>query len=242
MPLKKLKRLEGMNMKNNIMVIGNKKEKVEKVKDLVLKAAPDDASKSALDESQETFRVADRRQDRDAIREAVRGQDREAVREPVRDQDREPVYDIDWGNEQSVLNKLEGKFLADRRFYARALYMQKIECRKRFAGMVSEPSILTDPIEFMIIDLSMGGIGIICEYELIIGTNLLFNLSLDNIQYDIRCEVVYCFQNSDKYRAGLRIVGRDMKFIRHLKIFVARLSLQSKYGSRTLDTIHREHN
>ena len=85
----------------------------------------------------------------------------------------------------------------------------------------------------MIIDLSMGGIGIICEYELLVGTILFFNLSLDNIAYDIKCEVAYCLQNDDKYRACLKIVDRDRNFIRHLKILVARLSLQSKYGTRT---------
>lgn len=196
-----LKRLEDFIMKNNIMVIGNRKEKVEKEAELVLRDALADGLSVASGNSQDTVL--------------------------------EPVYENDWGNEQSVLNKLEGKVLADRRFYARALYMQRIKCNTLFDSVESEPSYLIEPLEFMIVDLSMGGIGIICEYEIMIGTILFFNLSLDHIAYDIKCEVVYCFQNSDKYRIGLKIVGRDMNFIRHLKIFVARLSLQSQYGTRT---------
>jgi hypothetical protein len=192
-------------MKNNTMVIGNRKEKVEKEADLILKEAVAEGLSVASGNIQKT------------------------VQEPVQ----EPVYENDWGNEHSVLSKLEGKILADRRFYTRALYMQRIKCITLFESVGSEPSYLSEPIEFMIIDLSMGGIGIICEYEIMIGMILFFNLSLDNIEYGIKCEVVYCFQNSDKYRVGLRVVGRDMKFIRHLKIFVARLSLQSKYGNRT---------
>jgi hypothetical protein len=201
MPLKMLKRCEGLIMKNNIMVIGNRKERVEKEADLILKDTLAENLSAALENSQETVQ--------------------------------EPVYDNDWGDEHSFLNKLDGQILADRKFYTRALYMQRIECNTLFDGVESEPSYLAEPLEFIIIDLSMGGIGIISEYEIMLGTILFFNLSLDNIEYKIKCKVVYCFQNSDKYRACLRIVGRDMKFIRHLKIFVARLSLQSKYGTRT---------
>lgn len=144
----------------------------------------------------------------------------------------EQVYEKDWSNEHEVLRKLEGKLLADRRLYVRALYMKRIECNILFDSLDAEPSILPEPIRFMIVDLSMGGIGIICEHGIAIGTILSFGLSLDNILYDIKCEVVYCFENNDKYRAGLKIVNRDRKFIRHLKIFVARLSLQSKYGAQ----------
>jgi hypothetical protein len=76
----------------------------------------------------------------------------------------------------------------------------------------------------------MGGIGIICEHGINIGKILAIQLTLDNIPYEIKGEVVYCIRNDDKFRAGLKIVQRDKRFIRHLKIFVARISLNSIYG------------
>ena len=203
------KRFEDLIMKSNIMVIGNGKEKVGKKAELILS----DALTGGLNETVDNDREA---ADREPSRESIQGQ----------------VYDNDWGNEHAVLEKLEGKMLADRRFYARALYMQRIKCTTLYDSVVSEPFYLSEPIEFMIIDLSIGGIGVICEHELMPGTILSFNLTLDHIEYGIRCEVAYGFENSDKYRAGLRLVDRDVKFIRHLKIFVARLTLQSKYGAR----------
>ena len=151
------------------------------------------------------------------------------IQEPTQ----EPIYENVWGNDYSITNKLEENLLADRRLYARALYMQKIECNTILESMESEPCLLSKIMAFMIIDISMGGIGIVCEHEIMVGTILVFKLSLDNISYDIKCEVVYCLQNDDKYRAGLRIVDRERHFIRHLKILVARLSLQRKYGVST---------
>lgn len=157
-----------------------------------------------------------------AVRESVNGP---AVQRPV--------YEKYWGNESTIMNRLEGKLLEDRRLYARALYMQKAECNTLYESLDSEPVTLEEPMKFMIIDLSLGGIGIISEKEILTGTILSFKLLLDSISYDIKCQVVYCFENSGKYRAGLKIVDEDKNFIRHLKIFVARLTLQSMYGTGT---------
>jgi hypothetical protein len=145
--------------------------------------------------------------------------------------ERKPFYEKDWGNERSVLSRLDGKLLADRRLYARVLYMHRIQCSALFESFDSEPTLLMDPLELIVVDLSMGGIGVICEHEILVGTILSFKLPLDNIVYEIKCEVVYCFENGGKYRAGLKLVDRDRNFIRHLKIFVARLTLQNMLGA-----------
>lgn len=137
-----------------------------------------------------------------------------------------------WGNDHLILNNIDESILADRRLYVRAIYMQRIECNTIKYNKDSELTLLSKPIEFMIVDISMGGIGIICEYEIKIGTILIFKLTLDNIAYEVKYEVVYCFPNDDKFRAGLKMAEKDKEFIRHLKILVARLSLQSKYGNR----------
>ena len=143
----------------------------------------------------------------------------------------EQIYEKLWGNDNSFLKKLDEEQLANRRLFARAIYMQRVECKTILDSLDSEPDILKKPIEFMVLDISMGGIGILCEYEICIGTILVFKLILDNIPYEVSGEVVYCFENSDKFRAGLKIVSKDKQFIKHLKIIVARASLQNRYGS-----------
>lgn len=205
-------------MNPNILVIGNQKEETGKdVSNILPNAVRQPASEPAMQEM--------------PVSEPT-------VREPAKQESmqeesakRGTVYEKDWGNELAVLNRLDGKLLADRRLYARVLYMKKLWCSTLFESSDSEPRLLMNPIEFMVVDLSMGGIGIICEHEIQVGTILLFKLPLDNIMYDIKCEVVYCFENSGKFRAGLKVVDRDRHFIRHLKIFVARLTLQNMLGT-----------
>lgn len=141
-----------------------------------------------------------------------------------------PVDENVWGNDYTILNKLDEKQLAERRLYVRVRHIQRIECSKVFDNIEVEPVLLPQPIVFTISDLSMGGIGIICEQVISIGKIFAIQLTLDAIPYDIKCEVIYCIQNDDKFRAGLKIVQKDKLFIRHLKIFVARISLNSNYN------------
>lgn len=143
-----------------------------------------------------------------------------------------PLDEDVWGNDHTIINKLSEKQLADRRFYVRVRYFQRIECYTTFDSIEEEPILLTQPIEFIISDLSMGGIGIICDQAISIGKILAIQLTLDTIPYDVKCEVVYCVQNDDKFRAGLKIVKREKHFIKHLKIFIARISLNCNYGKQ----------
>ena len=142
-----------------------------------------------------------------------------------------PLDEVVWGNDRAVLDKIDKGLLADRRLFVRIRHIQKVSCSIEYRHDSAEPVELDEPLEFMIIDLSVGGIGIICEQELDIGRVLGVHLLLDDIPYDIICEVVYCIRLEDKYRAGLKIVRRDKKFMRHLKIFVARVSLTNEYAS-----------
>lgn len=136
-----------------------------------------------------------------------------------------------WGNDRTLLDILNEEQLAERRLYTRVKYMQRVECMAILEDLESTPDLLTKPIAFMVVDVSMGGIGVVSEFDLQIGRILIFNFSLDKIVYEIKCKVIYNFQNDGKFRAGLKLVEKDKEFIRHLKIFVARLSLQSKYGT-----------
>lgn len=141
-----------------------------------------------------------------------------------------PVDENVWGNDYTIINKLDEKQIADRRLYVRVRHLQRIECSTVSDSIEVEPVLLTRPIVIIISDISMGGIGIICEQEISIGKILVIQLTLDSIPYEIKCEVIYCIQNDDKFRAGLKIVHKDKHFIKHLKIFVARISLNSNYG------------
>ena len=146
------------------------------------------------------------------------------VEEPI------PLDENVWGNDNSILHKLDEKQLADRRLFVRVRYVQKVECNTVYDKNKMEPVLLPKPIVLFISDISMGGIGVISDEELREGEILGIHLVLDNIPYDIKGEVVYCFRNEDKYRAGLKIVQREKRFIKHLKIYVARISLTNAYG------------
>jgi len=152
--------------------------------------------------------------------------DQQAIKEAIEEL---LLYDDELNNERFVLNKLDENQRAERRRYVRAAYMQKIECNSMADDLESEPVMLQKPITFMIIDISMGGIGVISDYELEVGKVLAFKIKFDHFSYDIRCQVVYCFEHEGKYRAGLKLVKGDKQFIKHLKIMVARITLQNKY-------------
>lgn len=162
--------------------------------------------------------------------EAERKSALEAGQEGVPEAPPIPVDENVWGNDNSILRHLDEKVLADRRLFVRIRYLQRIECSAVSDSPDEEPYFLTHPLAFTISDLSIGGIGIICDYKIDVGKVLAIRLNLDSIPYDIKCEVMYCFQNDDKFRAGLKIIQREKRFIRHLKIFIARISLNSAYG------------
>lgn len=133
-----------------------------------------------------------------------------------------------WGNDGEIEKKLDEQFLADRRLFVRVRYFQQIECSVRYEAADGDPVPLAEPIKLSIIDISAGGIGAICDHEIDIGTILPLKLVLDDISYEIKYKVVYCIANDDKFRIGLKIVQKDKTFARHLKIYVAKLSLHVK--------------
>jgi len=146
--------------------------------------------------------------------------------------DQMPLDEDVWGGDREISKKIDEGLLADRRLFVRIRHIQKVLCSVEYADAAAkEPLELDRPLEFMIIDLSVSGIGIISEYEIERGKLLGIRMLLDGMPYDIKCEVVYCIWLNGKYRAGFRIVQKDKKFMRHLKIFVARVSLTNEYAS-----------
>lgn len=152
-----------------------------------------------------------------------------------------PVDENVWGNDYTLLNKLSEKQLADRRLFVRIRHIQWVECHIVFDNIKSEPFLLDKPLVFIINELSMAGIGIICDHAISIGKILAFQFTIDNIPYDIKCEVIYCIPNDDKFRACLKVVQRDKRFMKHLKIFIARTSLNLAYGRQESANLSNSH-
>jgi hypothetical protein len=135
-----------------------------------------------------------------------------------------------WGNDKSIIKRLDEDSLADRRLFIRVRHMRQVECHMLYEHIGDEPINLTRPMIFTICDLSMGGIDIISDDFIDAGKILSIRIILDEIPYEFKGEVVFCLKSEDKFRIGLKIVQRDRTFIRHLKIFIARISLNSRYG------------
>jgi len=149
---------------------------------------------------------------------------------PVKSEAPIPLDENVWGNDYKLVKKLDEKVLADRRLFVRVRHIQKVNCTVMYDKNGMQPIELPKPIQLLVIDVSMGGIGVISEQEINVGDILGIQLILDNIPYDIKCEVVYCFPSENKYRAGLKLAQKDKRFVKHLKIYVARISLTSQYG------------
>jgi len=175
-----------------------------------------------------------RKEKRPSIHEVPVKTERKAVTEAVRETTPEtapvPLDENVWGNDNTILRHLDEKVIADRRLFVRIRHMQRVECTLVADSPDAEPYSLATPLVFMISDLSMGGIGIISENKIDVGKILVIRLVLDGIAYDVKCEVIYCFPNDDKFRAGLKIIRKEKQFIQHLKIYIARISLNSAYG------------
>jgi hypothetical protein len=139
--------------------------------------------------------------------------------------------EIVWGNDRAFMKLIDEGLRADLRLFVRIRYIQKVTCTMVYEDIEKEPCELDEPLQLMIVDISVGGIGVICEQEIEVGMILGITIILDNIPYDVKYEVVYCIPMDDKFRIGLKIAQRDKVFMRHLKIFVARISLTSAYAS-----------
>lgn len=133
-----------------------------------------------------------------------------------------------WGNDIEFEKKLEEQFLADRRLFVRVRYFAEVLCNKIYRSGNNEPEILSCPFALSIIDISSGGIGAIGDEEIEIDSVLPIKLVLEKIEYVVRYRVVYCIPHEGKYRIGLKLNEKNNIFKRHLKIYIAKLSLQIK--------------
>lgn len=142
-----------------------------------------------------------------------------------------PLDENVWGNDRALVSKLDNEVLTERRLFVRVRHVQKLTCDTIYEDINKEPVKLASPLSFMSVDISAAGIGIVCENEIEPGKILGIRIILDRIPYDIKCRVVYCIPLDGKFRAGLKIAEKDKRFMRHLKIYIARITLTNEYAS-----------
>ena len=142
-----------------------------------------------------------------------------------------PLDENLWGNDRILNGKLDREVLAERRLFARVRHVQRIFCDVIYEDIDKEPVRLSTPLQFMTVDISVAGIGIVCDHEIETGRILGIRITLDRIPYEIKCRVIYCIPLDGKFRAGLKIAEMDRQFMQHIKIFVARTLLTSEYAS-----------
>lgn len=130
-----------------------------------------------------------------------------------------------WGNDWQINSLIDKDYLAEKRLFVRVRYFRPFECRMFCTSPDAEPEKLDSILKLTMFDLSMGGIGAICDVSVPKDDILFFPLLLDHMTYDVKCQVVYCIPIDHVFRLGLRILTREKQFIKHLKLYVARLSL-----------------
>ena len=100
-----------------------------------------------------------------------------------------PLDENVWGNDRDILDKLDKEVLADRRLFVRVRYIQRITCNAVYEDIEKEPVFLSRPLEFITVDISAAGIGIVCEHEIEPGKILGIRITLDRMPYDIKAEL-----------------------------------------------------
>lgn len=143
---------------------------------------------------------------------------------------RDSLNDVLWGSDSRLHKMLDKEVLSEKRRYVRVRYFQNVLCKMIADNPQAEPLSLSKPLPLSVVDLSMGGIGVLCSQEVTEGSILHIGLVLDQSSYDIVCEVVYCVKMDNVHRIGLRMFKKDKTFTRHLKIVVARISLNAEYA------------
>jgi hypothetical protein len=94
-------------------------------------------------------------------------------------------------------------------------YYSKIQCTKSIQR--GETKEYEEPLELMLISVSVGGLSIISEEPFEKGTILIFNLKLEETLYEkVSANVIWTIKKGDMFRNGLGIMNISGKLYRHL--------------------------
>jgi len=97
-------------------------------------------------------------------------------------------------------------------------YYSKIYCRKYIEdGQAKEPE---PPLELILINVSVGGLGVVSEQHFSNGTVLVLDITLEGELYEkVSARVMWGIKKGDMYRHGLEIMNISGKLYSHLNKF-----------------------
>ncbi|WP_026893624.1 PilZ domain-containing protein [Clostridiisalibacter paucivorans] len=102
-----------------------------------------------------------------------------------------------------------------KRVHSRIMYSTRLECYRYYEN--NELKRYNPPMELIMFDLSLGGIGVISEEYLKIGNVLMFTLKLNIMPYQVMAKVVWTYKIGHMYRSGLEFVGMPNGLVREIK-------------------------
>lgn len=112
----------------------------------------------------------------------------------------------------------------NRRKFVRASYPQEVKCKKVCRPESNTVIELSEPLDLLSVDLSLGGISFTSNTEIEEGTILNFNYTIDITTYELSTIVVYCIPFNNSYRIGVEFTSLDKDLEEHIKKVVARLT------------------
>ncbi len=102
------------------------------------------------------------------------------------------------------------------RKHIRTKYYQKINCYSYYDTTGKQIS-LDKPIEIIMVNISLGGAGLICEKKFEAGTVFVLNFYLDRIPYNQLFKILWCEKAGEMYRVGTEIINISTNLFKHLK-------------------------
>lgn len=94
-------------------------------------------------------------------------------------------------------------------------YYTKIQCTKSIYDGKTEA--YDEPVELTLINVSAGGLGIICERHFEKDTMLFLNIKLGEESFQkVAAKVMWTLKKGDMYRHGLEISNMSGRMYRHL--------------------------
>jgi hypothetical protein len=112
-------------------------------------------------------------------------------------------------------NGAEAAKLAEARKSKRIDYNAKIQCTKSIHS--GETEEYEEPLELMLINVSIGGLGIISERLFEKDTTMILNLTLEGESYKkVAAKVMWTMEKGGKFRHGMEITNISGRLFSHL--------------------------
>ncbi len=110
---------------------------------------------------------------------------------------------------------MEASKLAELRKSKRIDYYSRLQCTKSIHK--GETEEYEEPIELMLINISIGGLGIISERQFEKDTVLILNLTLEEENYKkVTAKVMWTVKKGDMFRHGIEISNISGRLFSHL--------------------------